>query len=376
MNVLYIISWFGRDLKLRAFRKSIHMKQLEWARVNNFKIIVLAQEYQPEDYVDGIEYIHSDVFLRPCAARNVLLEHFYNSDEDYAVFEDNDTVLKDDEWGTSNAFIRDMRNITQSHFDQIDFVSGINPAIQAYGPELQKDIYKTHHVFYRTIKFSGGFFILKNLRKHKNIRIFFDDVTFSDETGNIVPGEEGDFCINLLMHGLYCYQNYKAIFNDMATAKRSTWAVKLSERTNKQYFVDVINQKHKTELLTLLNTDDKTFRFVGYSTNDGETDIRFCNDYTTRILHLRTKQHTDIVFHKLPYPMTIENIFIWAYDNIDDTKLRTLIDNNRHKTYRRMSNPRTKFHWERVPHPQPTQLLIPTENKLNTFFELKVIDLQ
>jgi ABC-type polar amino acid transport system ATPase subunit len=112
INNIYIISWFGNESKLRQFRKEIHKKQLDWARTNGLKITVLAQDYEPDDYEQDVVYVHSDKFLRPCGARNTLMEKFYTSDEDYAIFADNDTVIVDEVWGEPNRFIEDLRKLS------------------------------------------------------------------------------------------------------------------------------------------------------------------------------------------------------------------------------------------------------------------------
>jgi hypothetical protein len=76
----------------------------------------------------------------------------------------------DEEWGKPNGFLEEMRTIPESEYGKIDFVGGINPAIQAYNGELERPEYVNNIVFRKTRKFSGGFFILKNLQKQQQQR--------------------------------------------------------------------------------------------------------------------------------------------------------------------------------------------------------------
>ena len=93
INNCYIISWFGRDPDLRERRRRMHQTQIEWCHKHSLHPVVFAQEYEDGDYLDGVTYIRNEgAVLHPGPARNVLLKHFYQTDDDYAVFADNDIV--------------------------------------------------------------------------------------------------------------------------------------------------------------------------------------------------------------------------------------------------------------------------------------------
>jgi len=360
INNIYIISWFGNEPKLRKFRKEIHKKQLDWARTNSLKITVLAQDYEQDDYEQDVVYVHSDKFLRPCGARNALMEKFYTSNEDYAIFADNDTVIVDDVWGEPNSFIQDLRKLSDYYTTQIDFVSGINPAMQAFSKELERPEYEDNVVLRRTSRFSGGFFILKNLQKHKGFTRWFDDENFTDSNGKIIPNEEGDFCINLLMSGLRCYQSFQAVFNDMAGASRSTWSVDTSERSNKVDFAHLINRKYGMDLISLLNDTEKVYNHVGYCTSDkGLTQIRFCVNRKDRVKVLEGKNFSNIMFYDLPKSMTAGELMEWATENIADQTLLALLIESKGKAFKRLGNPKTRFNWKKLPYEHPNNLLIP-----------------
>jgi hypothetical protein len=366
LDHIYIISWFGRDPILRDFRKKCHEKQLEWCRTNNLKITVLAQEYNEDEYHPDVEYVTTDTLLRPCGARNTLMERFYNSDEDYAVFADNDTIIVDEEWGKPNGFLEEMRTIPEIEYGKIDFVGGINPAIQAYSDELERPEYVNNIVFRKTRRFSGGFFILKNLQKHKGFKRWFDDESFRNEEGKIIPGEEGDFAINLLMSGLFCFQNYKAVFYDMATANRSTWANSTSERTDPFTFARLINKKYGMELIGMEEESAREFKVIGYVTEDGETKISFSEG---KMKDARKGKIKGASFWEAPNEMLVEDLMQWAIANIQDPTMQEILDKNKKKGFKRLSNPRTKFDWKKLPIDHPQSLFIPRKgSKFNEMF--------
>lgn len=366
LDHIYIISWFGRDPVLRDFRKKCHEKQLEWARTNKLKITVLAQEYNEDEYHPDVEYVTTDTLLRPCGARNTLMERFYNSDEDYAVFADNDTIIVDEEWGKPNGFLEEMRTIPESEYGKIDFVGGINPAIQAYNGELDRPEYINNIVFRKTRRFSGGFFILKNLQKHKGFKRWFDDESFRNEAGKIIPGEEGDFCINLLMSGLFCFQNYKAVFNDMATANRSTWATKTSERTDPFTFARLINKKYGMELISMEEEAEREFSVIGYVTEGTKQKISFSEG---KMKDWQKGKLQNAAFWTSPNPLKVADLMKWAVANIQDATMQTVLVKNINKGFKRLSNPRTKFDWKKLPIEHPQNLIIPrTGSKFNEMF--------
>jgi len=366
LDHIYIISWFGKDPTLREFRKKCHEKQLDWCRTNNLKITVLAQEYNEDEFHPDVEYVTTNTLLRPCGARNTLMERFYNSDEDYAVFADNDTIIVDDEWGKPNGFLEEMRTIPETEYGKIDFVGGINPAIQAYNGELERPEYINNIVFRKTRRFSGGFFILKNLQKHKGFKRWFDDESFRNEAGKIIPGEEGDFAINLLMTGLFCFQNYKAVFYDMATASRSTWATKSSQRTDPFTFARLINKKYGMELISMEEEAQREFSIIGYTNESGKPKISFSEG---KMKDVQKGKLQNAAFWQTPNPMIVSNLMAWAMLNIQDPAMQAVLQQNKNKGFKRMSNPRTKFDWKKLPMKHPQSLLIPRkDSKFNEMF--------
>jgi len=94
LNKIYIISYLPDDEKLRKERLERHKKQLEYWRQFDIEIVVFAQNYRDNDYQPNITYIKNKGKLKlPGSVRNVCLEHFYNSNDDFTAILDDDTIL-------------------------------------------------------------------------------------------------------------------------------------------------------------------------------------------------------------------------------------------------------------------------------------------
>ena len=91
---VYIPSYFGQG-PLRNERVNIHQRQLDWLLQSPLvgRIYICSQDYHFGEKRKShmIEYIDHPR-ISPAAARNVLLEHFYQSSKTRCVFMDNDIV--------------------------------------------------------------------------------------------------------------------------------------------------------------------------------------------------------------------------------------------------------------------------------------------
>ena len=204
------------------------------------------------------------------------------------------------------------------------------------------------------------------MQKHKGFKRWFDDESFRNAEGKIVPGEEGDFCINLLMSGLFCFQNYKAVFYDMATANRSTWANSTSERTDPFTFARLINKKYGMELIEMEEEAEREFSTIGYLVEDGKTKISFSEG---KMKDWQKGKLKDAAFWQSPNPMIVSNLIQWAISNIQDATMQDVLQKNKNKGFKRLGNPRTKFDWKKLPIEHPQNLLIPRkDSKFNEMF--------
>ena len=280
---IYIISWFGsRDnIELREYRKKIHQRQLEWCKQHALHPVILAQDYNDDEYNSEATYVKVDdsKLLLPGPARNELLKLFYASDNEYGVFADNDTILyQAPQHGDSSTFIELLRSKTLNEFKNVDIIAALNPAQTPFSAEISKDVYRTHLVFKLTYKFNGPMFFLKNFAKDNSVKIFFDGTNF-ERDGALVNGEEFDFCCSALMYGHSVYHTHQAIYNEMGRTK-STWASGSSVRTLKPAH-EIINTKHGIKLFDI--SKDRTKFNWSLIPNNKQLDkkILICKVYNT-----------------------------------------------------------------------------------------------
>jgi hypothetical protein len=249
VNNIYIISWFGNNTEIREKRRIIHDRQLTWIQNQNLTPVILAQHYENEEYKLGIDYEKiekNQSVLLPAAARNVLLERFYNSDDDFALFADNDTrFYNGPQHGDSANFIELIRSFDIDKFEDIDLVQFTNPARTPFTKTLSKDLFKKNLVFRRAYTVYGPIFLIKNIKKHHNKEIYFSADNFQTQEGKIINGEEIDFGVKFLMNGLKCYSTMNVIYDEMGRTK-STWTVDNKARSNATAW-SIINQTWNRE---------------------------------------------------------------------------------------------------------------------------------
>lgn len=116
---------------------------------------------------DRIIYINSNKVLNASMARNILLNIFYDSDEDLAIFSDDDTILND--------------------YLKYDFDFDVLSLTNDYSSELRK-----------TYNISSSFILLKNINKKYGKKYFFDE--------SLTSNQDLDFGINLVTNDLKVYR--------------------------------------------------------------------------------------------------------------------------------------------------------------------------
>ena len=97
-NAIYIIAYHGSDPETRQKRSDNHNKQIEWwlDYDSEIEIRILAQDFVEDEYWDNPRVKYIDRLANPtppAAARNILLNHFYDTNEQWAVFADSDAIL-------------------------------------------------------------------------------------------------------------------------------------------------------------------------------------------------------------------------------------------------------------------------------------------
>lgn len=226
LTTMYIISWFGND-DVRPKRVEYHNNQINWAKQQGLKLVVYAQDYQPNEYQDGVTYIINDGTLKlPSTARNVLLAHFYKTDKDYAIFADNDSVLYDKpQHCDSKDFVKKFNAVSIDKLKDVDFFFPLNPGKVPFTKTItdNQQMFDDNFVFNRSIDSKGSFSVLKNLRKHYGVEFYYDEVNYKTADNKIIAGEDVDFGMTLLQNGYSCYMLHNIILKEYGSTT-STWS--------------------------------------------------------------------------------------------------------------------------------------------------------
>lgn len=231
LQKMYIISWFGDGPTVEK-RIKMHDNQLSWCFKNNLEPIVLAQNYKDEYYRPNVSYIkHYGEVLRFGEARDILLKQYYNSDEDFAIFADNDTYLYTGEkYGLNDHIIEIMKTTDIEQFDNVDLFYPLNPAFVPFSKDLEKNIVSDRY----SLRMKPGYvaaqmFFLKNLKKHYDKEIYYDP-NFVLPDRSILPAEDQEFPINLIHNGFSSFLCKNLIKKDEGLHNNSTWSTEEEEK--------------------------------------------------------------------------------------------------------------------------------------------------
>lgn len=348
---IYIISWFGND-DVSEMRRKFHTKQLEWAKSKNLQPVVLAQDYKATDYVDGVTYIDADIsngILLPSAARNILLQEFYKTDDDFAIFADNDAVLyNENQLSESINFIELMRNMSVESMDGVDIISFTNPAVVPFKKELSKEIYRDNFVFSRIYYTTGPIHALKNLKKHHGVELFYDADAFNDN-GKIITCEEHDFCINAMYHGAASYLVANVLMHEYGRST-STWVDSDANRDTVRA-KHIINKKYNTDLYMFPDEIVKTYGFIGHGLeSDGITrKIQFSK--TSDITKIQKSGLSDVKLYPLPNTMTAQEAIDFISTNefydMQDVYQTHYVEKNRTVFKKSTTKNPIRFNWSK-----------------------------
>jgi hypothetical protein len=254
-----------------------------------------------------------------------------------------------------------MQSLPVEEFESIDLIDPVNPARIAFTKEIASEIYKTHLVYRKTNKIKGTVFFIKNIKKHKNTELFFDEVTFNNN-GKMLPGEDTEFAVSALMSGLGCYYTYNAIVNELGT-NFSTWASS-NEHSNIVTIYESINKKYQGNLFKIPEDTVKMFSHIGYSkAPDGKYVFRLALDPDERQKVFEKHNHTDVTFYEIPL-MPVDDAMQYALTNIDDIVLRNLLNDliRQKKTFTNRGKKRIKFNWDLVLPTLPDKIAINKNN--------------
>ena len=215
-NSLYIISYHGSDPEVRQKRLDNHNKQIDWWLNYDelINIYILAQDYQPSEYWNHsrVHYIDRlDAPVPPASARNILLNHFYDTDDRWAIFADSDAILNlHPNFEHTHINICDILRSYPENFDDIDLFwphwdgrPGDGAFYDKYNnvdPDYKDVDWNSELRFDRKFgSMKGTLFFLKN----NEARIMMD--TNFNGTGKIIPGEDDEFAVAMAMNGYNTY---------------------------------------------------------------------------------------------------------------------------------------------------------------------------
>lgn len=218
---MYIISYFGTQHRDR--RRQIHQDQLQWAADNNLEAAVIQQDYQDHEYEPNVVYIGDNVIRPPGASRNIGLREFYASEDDWAVFADNDSIAQNTVPGQD--WLQTFRSLPYSRLSSVDCFQPVNGQRTPFTQRIQDNLllHQENLCFERTPTLKGSFFVLRNLRKHNGTEIYQDENSFVDPTGLLVNIEDTKFGLELWRSGFSSYTLWNCKLQEKHAKGLSTW---------------------------------------------------------------------------------------------------------------------------------------------------------
>lgn len=182
INKIYYISYLGSLSSEEAIQKRLAMldKSMAWARENGLEPVVFAQQYKESWYRKGVTYIKSDIVLPPAAARNILLNCFYDTDDDYAFISDDDTWLE-----TDGGLLQALRKMGEIDSFGLDLVLPLRDE----DVDEEYESITDRFTFVRANKHGVGIVLLKNLRKYHSLTLFYNN-NYKWDDGGLICGED------------------------------------------------------------------------------------------------------------------------------------------------------------------------------------------
>lgn len=213
--------------ELRAQRHEAARVQIDWFNkvLPNEKIIGVAQAYNESEYIDGVLYRKFDTPIGAGAARNVILNGFYNSDYDWLLLCDDDTVAYD--YYDYQSFIKDVVN-NPDKFDGIDAISALEPEYHPYKKLNYQDKNNlTHYKFEpRELNSGSATSLIRNIKKYHGKELYYPNIDASTGFGR----EDMEFLFAWLKSGLTWYTMDTWIRKSLCFDKSSIFGNNVKER--------------------------------------------------------------------------------------------------------------------------------------------------
>ena len=214
-----VVSYLPNDIKLRHQRLVASQFQFEWLHklFSDEKINVVAQNYmENERDKNYVNYICFDSGIGAGKARNVILEMFYKSNEDWLLLCDDDTII-DDKYNYQY-FIKDIFSHPEK-FETIDAVSAIEPEYHPYKKLNYEDKANlTHYKFEpRELNSGSATSIIRNIKKYYGKELYYPDIDANKGEGR----EDIEFLLLWLKNNLTWYNMNTMIRKSLCFDKSS-----------------------------------------------------------------------------------------------------------------------------------------------------------
>lgn len=254
---LYVISFLPNAEMLRQVRLRHHRKQLLYFLEHDFSVTVLSQNYAPHEKFndDDVNYVDgpAEQTLPPGAARNLLLNDFYKSDLDFAVFADDDAIIDDKHCDGIKAICAPLDR--PENFSGVDLLAPINPVRRGFNADYRAEPEKFEKYWSLTAidDLKGSLFVLRNFRKSGRSEYWFSPEYDDDGAGGFIGGEDGDFCMQIIRDGGGAFTIENCVLKELGSVNDSTWAQETSERS-----------AQKSKRMELLHTRFGKYGFDAY----------------------------------------------------------------------------------------------------------------
>lgn len=232
----YIISYFGKNNNTQHTRQALHYQQLccllEQPGIEH--IHILAQDYantniitKPKNFLaidhPRITYHHTGQ-MYPSQARNRLMDIFYASGKNWALFADNDAIIDPRFHGRD--IIHTIEYNTEWLTKNVDVLVPMSPRHQAFNSYLEQEMHKgnlnTHTPIKKENYCKTTLFFMKNQQAVGKAPIYFDE--------ELKELEDFEYQGRVLANGGVIYQLQAVIMGDMGISEEHSTLFEQKDR--------------------------------------------------------------------------------------------------------------------------------------------------
>lgn len=204
----YIISWKPSKERLQLLNHVV-----DWCESKDLNPIIIAMEWEGLSRCTNILVPFK---LPPGQARNIGLNHFYSTDDDYCILLDDDTWIE-----VGDDIIDTMRAI---NYHDVGVVTVLDQE------EERRLEFDEEHIFRFPSMITSGVFIVKNQKK-----LFFNPA-FGYKKGKLIYGEDVNFLMRAWYEGLGGWEVTTSMVNHSRdrVVTPSTWYYKPTPKSQQE----------------------------------------------------------------------------------------------------------------------------------------------